>query len=108
MLRLRKAVIRQQEKGMRFLKGMQAGLLATAVAGGIGLGAPGAQAQEVIKVGILHSLSGTMAISETTRDVMLMLIDEQNRKGGCSASGSNRLWSIRRRTGHCSPKRRAN
>lgn len=38
---------------------------------------------EPIKVGILHSLSGTMAISETTlKDVMLMLIDEQNRKGG--------------------------
>ncbi len=36
-----------------------------------------------IKVGILHSLSGTMAISETTlKDVMLMLIAEQNRNGG--------------------------
>jgi urea transport system substrate-binding protein len=42
-----------------------------------------ARAQETIKVGILHSLSGTMAISETTlKDVMLMLIDEQNKKGG--------------------------
>jgi urea transport system substrate-binding protein len=42
-----------------------------------------AMAQETIKVGILHSLSGTMAISETTlKDVMLMLIDEQNKKGG--------------------------
>ena len=42
-----------------------------------------AQAQETIKVGILHSLSGTMAISETTlKDVMLMLIEEQNEKGG--------------------------
>jgi urea transport system substrate-binding protein len=41
------------------------------------------QAQDTIKVGILHSLSGTMAISETTlKDVMLMLIDEQNKKGG--------------------------
>src|SRR5262249_45718554 len=39
--------------------------------------------QDTIKVGILHSLSGTMAISETTlKDVMLMLIDEQNKKGG--------------------------
>jgi len=38
---------------------------------------------EPIKVGILHSLSGTMAISETTlKDVMLMLIEEQNKKGG--------------------------
>jgi urea transport system substrate-binding protein len=36
-----------------------------------------------IKLGILHSLSGTMAISETTlKDVMLMLIEEQNKKGG--------------------------
>ena len=49
---------------------------------GLGLSAP-AQAQETIKVGVLHSLSGTMAISETTlKDVMLMLIDEQNKKGG--------------------------
>jgi urea transport system substrate-binding protein len=38
---------------------------------------------ETIKVGILHSLSGTMAISETTlKDVMLMLIEGQNAKGG--------------------------
>ncbi len=36
-----------------------------------------------IKVGVLHSLSGTMAISETTlKDTMVMLINEQNRKGG--------------------------
>ncbi len=41
------------------------------------------QAADTIKVGILHSLSGTMAISETTlKDVMLMLIEEQNKKGG--------------------------
>ncbi len=42
-----------------------------------------ASAQETIKVGVLHSLSGTMAISETTlKDTILMMIDEQNRKGG--------------------------
>ncbi len=42
-----------------------------------------ATAQSTIKIGILHSLSGTMAISETTlKDVMLMLIEEQNKKGG--------------------------
>ncbi|THH38467.1 urea ABC transporter substrate-binding protein [Aliishimia ponticola] len=36
-----------------------------------------------IKVGVLHSLSGTMAISETTlKDTMLMLVEEQNKKGG--------------------------
>jgi urea transport system substrate-binding protein len=40
-------------------------------------------ADDTIKVGILHSLSGTMAISETTlKDAMLMLIAEQNKKGG--------------------------
>ena len=45
---------------------------------------PGAAlAQETIKVGVLHSLSGTMAISETTlKDTILMLVDQQNRKGG--------------------------
>ncbi|WP_376765776.1 urea ABC transporter substrate-binding protein [Stappia sediminis] len=42
-----------------------------------------AKAEDTIKVGILHSLSGTMAISETTlKDAMLMLIEEQNKKGG--------------------------
>lgn len=42
-----------------------------------------ALAADTIKVGILHSLSGTMAISETTlKDAMLMLIEEQNKKGG--------------------------
>ena len=42
-----------------------------------------AKAQDTIKVGILHSLSGTMAISETTlKDTILMMIDEQNKKGG--------------------------
>jgi urea transport system substrate-binding protein len=42
-----------------------------------------AAAQDTIKVGVLHSLSGTMAISETTlKDAVLMLIDEQNKKGG--------------------------
>ena len=42
-----------------------------------------ALAEETIKVGVLHSLSGTMAISETTlKDTMLMLIEEQNKKGG--------------------------
>jgi urea transport system substrate-binding protein len=54
-------------------------LSALALATGVTL----AQAEETIKVGILHSLSGTMAISETTlKDTMLMLIDEQNAAGG--------------------------
>ena len=57
--------------------------LAAATAAAVLTGAHDAQAQATIKVGILHSLSGTMAISETTlKDVMLMLIEEQNKKGG--------------------------
>jgi urea transport system substrate-binding protein len=62
------------------LKGFQMKklLLATALTA---LAVPSAQAE--IRVGILHSLTGTMAISETTlRDVMLMLIEEQNANGG--------------------------
>jgi len=42
-----------------------------------------AAAQATIKIGVLHSLSGTMAISETTlKDTVLMMIDAQNKKGG--------------------------
>ena len=57
----------------------------SALAAGLALGALAlpAWAQDTIKVGVLHSLSGTMAISETTlKDTMLMLIAEQNAKGG--------------------------
>ena len=58
----------------------------TALAATIALGAfaaPALAADDPIKVGVLHSLSGTMAISETTlKDTMLMLIEEQNKKGG--------------------------
>ncbi len=64
-------------------------LTKTALAGAasllaLGLAAGAAQAQDdPIKVGVLHSLSGTMAISETTlKDVMLMLIEKQNEAGG--------------------------
>ena len=40
-------------------------------------------AEDTIKVGVLHSLSGTMAISETTlKDTVLMLVDQQNERGG--------------------------
>ena len=46
-------------------------------------GLPPRRRRDTIKVGVLHSLSGTMAISETTlKDTVLMLIDEQNKKGG--------------------------
>jgi len=57
-----------------------------AAAAGVVLGLAGfssAKAEDTIKVGVLHSLSGTMAISETTlKDTILFLIDEQNKKGG--------------------------
>ncbi|GLS15031.1 urea ABC transporter substrate-binding protein [Hydrogenophaga electricum] len=55
-------------------------LSAAAALGAFGLSA---HAADTIKVGILHSLSGTMAISETVlKDVALMAIDEINAKGG--------------------------
>jgi urea transport system substrate-binding protein len=58
----------------------RAGALAAAA---VVAGTVSVAAQETIKVGILHSLSGTMAISETTlKDTMLFLIEEQNKKGG--------------------------
>ena len=51
----------------------------TALAAGISM----ANAADTIKVGVLHSLSGTMAISETTlKDTVLMMVEEQNEKGG--------------------------
>src|SRR4030088_485417 len=61
------------------------GLLAATAGLVLGLGAfgPAKAADDTIKVGVLHSLSGTMAISETTlKDTILFLIDEQNKKGG--------------------------
>lgn len=62
---------------MNFIKATLAGALS------LSLTAPAFAAEDTIKVGVLHSLSGTMAISETTlKDTMLMLIDEQNAKGG--------------------------
>jgi len=49
----------------------------------LGLSSGAAIAEDTIKIGVLHSLSGTMAISETTlKDTVLMMIDEQNKKGG--------------------------
>ncbi|MEO5699483.1 MAG: urea ABC transporter substrate-binding protein [Casimicrobiaceae bacterium] len=57
--------------------------VATAIAVAQIGGATSAQAADTIKVGVLHSLSGTMAISETVlKDVALMTIDEINAKGG--------------------------
>jgi len=56
---------------------------ALGIAAGLTIASFSAQAADTIKVGVLHSLSGTMAISETTlKDTVLMLIEEQNKKGG--------------------------
>ena len=49
----------------------------------VGMASFAAQAADTIKVGILHSLSGTMAISETAlKETALMTIEEINKAGG--------------------------
>jgi len=67
---------------MKFLKKIQT--LATGAALGASLLASGVvNAADTIKVGVLHSLSGTMAISETTlKDTVLMMVEAQNAAGG--------------------------
>lgn len=46
-----------------------------------------ARAADMVKIGVLHSLSGTMAISETSlKDVVLMAVEEINAKGGVLGS----------------------
>ena len=58
--------------------------LSIAAALAAGLSANAAQAaEETIKIGVLHSLSGTMAISETTlKDTVLMMVDDLNQHSG--------------------------
>jgi urea transport system substrate-binding protein len=67
---------------MKFFQGsFRAALVALGLVGA--LAATEAKAQETIKIGVLHSLSGTMAISETTlKDTVLMMVDDLNKKGG--------------------------
>ena len=61
------------------LKGIAKGLSVAAIVGMT----MAANAADTIKVGVLYSLSGTMAISETTlKDTVLMMIEEQNKNGG--------------------------
>jgi hypothetical protein len=73
----------------------------------------GARAAETVKVGVLHSLSGTMAISETSlKDVLLFTFDEINkvrRHQGWRQELHDRARRslIPRRTGRCSLKKRA-
>jgi urea transport system substrate-binding protein len=70
------------EGAMKILQGTcRAALFAAALV--VGAAAANAQTQGTIKIGVLHSLSGTMAISETTlKDTILMMVDDINKKGG--------------------------
>ncbi|NNC87351.1 MAG: urea ABC transporter substrate-binding protein [Akkermansiaceae bacterium] len=63
------------------MKNTIAKLMTAAAALALGVGS--APAEDTVKVGVLHSLSGTMAISETSlRDILLFTFDEINAKGG--------------------------
>lgn len=67
------------------VKKMASRLSATAIlcAGAFSFGMQAQAAEDTIKVGVLHSLSGTMAISESTlKDTVLMLVDDLNKSGG--------------------------
>ena len=83
---LASCAMHNNERGMRMFEISRVGgrfLGAAAIAATMSFSGLAHAADDTIKVGILHSLSGTMAISETTlKDDMLMLIDQQNKKGG--------------------------
>jgi urea transport system substrate-binding protein len=60
-----------------------------------------------IRVGVLHSLSGTMAISETAlRDTVLMMIEWQNARGGILGRRLEPVVVDPPPTGRCLPRRR--
>ena len=64
-------------------------------------------AQADVKVGVLQSLSGTMAISEVTvKNAEMMAIDKSMPPAACSAKRSCRSWKTAHRTRRCSPRRR--
>src|SRR3982751_4251445 len=66
-----------------FIKRTMAMATAMALSGSLMFTAAPSYGADTIKVGVLHSLSGTMAISETVlKDVTLMAIDDINAKGG--------------------------
>ena len=68
-----------------------------------------AAAEDPIRIGVLHSLSGTMAISETTlKDTILMMVDDLNASAACSGARSRRWSSTPPPTGRSSPRRPAN
>ncbi len=68
---------------MSFTRRFVLGAAGALAFGAAALSTVAARAEDTIKIGILHSLSGTMAISETTlKHVMLLRIEQQNKKGG--------------------------
>jgi len=83
-------------------------LASALVAGGLSFSVQ-AQTSNTIKVGILHSLSGTMAISETVlKDTVLMAIDEINAKGGVLGKKLDPWWLTPLPTGLCLLKKPSN
>ena len=69
---------------------MKSSVLKFLTAAGVALVALTSQAADTVKVGVLHSLSGTMAISETSlKDVLLFTFDEINKAGGIKTGGKN-------------------
>src|SRR5215470_9919107 len=75
--------VSSQRSGDSMMTRMKVGAAAAVVAAAALMSSRSLVAQDTIKVGVLHSLSGTMAISETTlKDTILMLIEQQNKKGG--------------------------
>ena len=67
----------------RFTRGLLTLAATIALAAGAGMAHPAQAADDTIKIGVLHSLSGTMAISETTlKDTILMMVDDLNKQGG--------------------------
>src|SRR5260370_11746485 len=74
------------EGAMTLIQGICRTALAACVVAAAGMasvGAAKAQTQGTIKIGVLHAMSGRMAISETTlKDPILMMVDEINKKGG--------------------------
>ncbi|MEM6987157.1 MAG: urea ABC transporter substrate-binding protein [Pseudomonadota bacterium] len=73
----------REKENVKSVNRLNKTLCATAFALSGALVSASAFAEDTIKVGVLHSLSGSMAISETTlKDTMLMLVEQQNEMGG--------------------------
>ncbi len=91
---------------MRLLRNpwFHAAVVSAFVLGGVGKAA----AEETIKIGILHSLSGTMAISETIlKDLMLMQVAELNANGGLLGKKVEPVVVDPASNCRCSPRRPA-